>query len=64
MWKPGQIVTIQGNRYQIRKTDPRQIDCEMCDIYHIKYRKPACDKCVENLLRDCYFKSIKLKRSE
>ena len=66
MWKPGQIVTIQGNRYQIRNTDPFRLDCQMCDIRHTANTKPICDKCIKNLLIPdyCHFKLIKLKRSE
>lgn len=63
MWKPGQIVTIKGKRYRIKKSKRGWTECcsycqisNMCDT--------LCKKPTQKLPDDCYLKELHPKSQE
>jgi hypothetical protein len=58
MWKPGQLVTIKGTVYRIKRAVPAYNSCSLCDFNY-------CGKCglyTEHepypIPFDCYFKRL------
>lgn len=66
MWKPGQIVTIKGNRYRITKIpnyslyDPCTCECQTCDLGLKTVREICLDCLTKNLIpTGCNLKLVK-----
>jgi hypothetical protein len=66
MWKPGQLVTICGEKYQIKRYEgdcPQLKSCSMCafsdmhtcllSLYEPKYKR-----CYHLIPIDCYFERL------
>lgn len=64
MWKAGQIVTIDGEIYRVKKTKNLSIGCIYCDFKNIEAYCSPCDKCIEKKLMQsgCYLKRIRTAR--
>ena len=56
MWKPGQLVTIEGKVYRVKK-HINDYTCTLCAFIKRKYfcKYP---KCTEKIPFNCYFKQV------
>lgn len=76
MWKPGQLVTLNGKLYRISES-PKEEQYRICSLCQIQNMKPPCierfdypDKentfgsmqCVENMPKTCYPRRVNPKR--
>lgn len=66
-WKPGQIVTIEGKKYRIKRLHPdnwRQ--CEKCAFMKAPFYGVCSDLCIfshsKKVPADCYFELIEPKQ--
>lgn len=48
MWKPGQIVTICGKKYRIKKAPYNALPCEKCNIRDPFPEHEPCLTCFSN----------------
>lgn len=62
MWKPGQIITIKGERYRIKKTLYGS-DCQKCCGISIPVASEPCHTCLLNSKMPpyCHFEEVKPK---
>lgn len=61
-YKPGQIVTIKGHKYRIKRNYVNRLGClTNCQAYYPRY---VCDWCSSHLEADCYLQLVKLKSSD
>lgn len=62
-WKPGQIVTLGGKIYRIKRTLYGS-DCQKCCGCYKPITSEPCHTCIEDFSRmpdDCHFEEIKPK---
>ena len=57
MWKPGQLVTIKGIVYRVKRKIPFVMSCNVFDMILYPLGEVSTDK----LPADCYLKEIKPK---
>ena len=62
MWKPGQLVTIEGKVYRVCHDPKRIAVCNKCELPKSKLYKlcmlPSCDKIEEKYMMRSYFKQV------
>ena len=62
MWKPGQIVTVCGNKYRIVKEPRWFVNCQkQCSLYLSGMCSELCEEPHSKVPADCYLKEIKPK---
>lgn len=63
MWKPGQIVTICGKRYRIKKVPYRDLPCRECGSGDtLPEHEPCLTCCIDSRMPDYgYLEEIKPK---
>lgn len=61
MWKAGQIVTIEGKRYRIVKSESC---CACCDLHGKQLCTALCSNRVQKVPSDCYLKELHPKSQE
>lgn len=66
MWKPGQLVTIHGEVYRIKRNDVSFV-CRLCSFRpnwtcDLHKCEPKSKRCFELIPSNCYFEKLKPKR--
>jgi hypothetical protein len=61
IWKPGQCVTICGNKYRIVKKKQEFVNCKLCSLLLSGMCYELCEKSHAKVPSDCYFVEIKPK---
>lgn len=61
MWKPGQLVTIEGKICRIKKITDDDIQCHSCEFEHQDWIKYPCSGCISGVLipEYCNLKLVK-----
>lgn len=52
MWKPGQLVTINGRTYRVVRNKSYVLTCYICAFHDCQADNYPCNKCTENVLID------------
>lgn len=62
MWKPGQIVTLGGKKYRLKRS-PIGCDCSVCDHYYTPESLEPCRTCLygRRMPYNCRLQEIKPK---